>query len=144
MFGLVIPFWFETVLFFIVLFFLLTVFNVVMRRWLGIEKRKLVFDPMVNDHHKKIDTRLRDSFIVVIFIGFLINSTRRDLNQDPLLILEPWFLVIVFIIFDELLQAYMERKYAKNPNDYLYTLSKLVFLILIIAVFFTTAFFINT
>ncbi len=141
MFGFELPSWMDIVLFIVVFLFLMTIFGAVMRRWLGIEKRKLFFDTTLNDHHKKIDTRLRDSFIVLLIIGYLINSTRMDLNQDPLLFLEPWFLIIIMIISNELVQAYMERKYAKNPNDYLYTLSQLVFFLLIIAVMLTTIFF---
>ena len=128
-------------LFLIISIFLviLAVFNSIIRKWLKVEKPKAFSNNHVNDKHKKIDWSIRIFGITVMVVGFFVNVTR--LPQEPYLLLEPWFLLLVFLFATEIVRAVMERKYAKNPNAYIYTISQLVFLLVFLISLFTTDFF---
>lgn len=118
---------------------MLALFNAIMRKWLRVEKPKAFSNNHVNDKHKKIDWSIRIFGIAMMVAGYSINVTR--LPQEPYLLLEPWFLLLVFLFATEIVRALMERKYAKNPNAYLYTISQLVFLLIFLVSLFTNDFF---
>lgn len=117
---------------------MLAVFNAIMRKWLGVEKPKAFSYNPVNDKHKKIDWSIRIFGITVMVIGYFVNVTRLPLK--PYFFLETWFLLLVLLFVAEIVRAIMERKYAKNPNAYLYTISQMVFLLVFLILLFTTDF----
>lgn len=41
--------------------------------------------------------------------------------------LQPWFILVVFIVVSEMVRAIMERKYAENPNAYKLTINQIIF-----------------
>jgi hypothetical protein len=114
-------------------------FNALMRKLLKVERPKAFSHNHVNDTHKKIDWSIRILFIFLMLIGGFINATRLD--EETYLFLETWFLLFVLVFITETIRAVMERKYAKNPNAYLYTVSQMVFATLLVIVVFSTDFF---
>ncbi|MDN7240975.1 DUF4181 domain-containing protein [Planococcus sp. N028] len=117
----------------------MTVFNAIIRRRLGVEKPKAFSHNYVNDQHKKIDWSIRITFMVMMVIGSIINIAR--LPREPYFLLEPWFLVFVLVFVTETVRAVMERRYAKNPNAYIYTICQLVFIFVLFIILFATDFF---
>lgn len=110
-----------------------------MRRWLGVEKRKAFSHNHVNDKHKKIDWSIRLFFIAMMVIGGFINVT--IIPREPYLFLQPWFLLFVLIFITETVRAVMEKRYAKNPNAYIFTVYQLVFTLILLILLYTTDFF---
>ncbi|TMU85052.1 DUF4181 domain-containing protein [Bacillus sp. BHET2] len=132
-------FWLKLMLLLIGFSTITFLFNRVMRKWLKVEKKKWFSYNHLNDTHMKMDWTLRISFVIVLVIGFFINVTRGP--SESIWFLETPFLVIVFVIISETVRAIMEKKYAENKNDYLFTISQLVFLsIVFLSVFATNLF----
>lgn len=77
--------------------------------------------------------------MVVIVIGYTINMVRDPL--ESIWFMNTWFLFFVFIIVSELVRAVMERKYAGHANAYIFTLSQLGFIIIVLLTIFMTDFF---
>ena len=139
MYGIESMFWLKLLLLLTVFSVLMISFNAIMRKWLGVEKRKAFSHNHVNDKHKKIDWSIRFIFIAIMVIGGLINVTM--IPREPYLFLQPWFLLFVLIFVTETVRAVMERRYAKNPNDYVFTVFQLVFTLILLILIFMTDFF---
>ena len=93
----------------------------------------------MNGLHKKIDWTIRIIFVVAIIVGGLINASRLPMN--PILFLEPYFLVFALIFITEIITAVMEWKYEENRNAYIFTILQLVFIaILLLSIYITDAF----
>ncbi|EIM07025.1 hypothetical protein A1A1_07594 [Planococcus antarcticus DSM 14505] len=120
-------------------FFILTyLFNSIMRRWLKVEKPKMFSHNHVNVKHKKIDWTIRGLIVVLMIIGAFVNINRIPL--EPILFLEPWFLLLILVTVTEIVRAVMEKKYVENPNAYIYTVSQLVFIMILLTSLFSTDF----
>ncbi|WP_270182035.1 DUF4181 domain-containing protein [Alkalihalobacillus sp. CinArs1] len=132
-------FWLKLLIVLIILVFLITSFNAIMRRLLKVEKKKLYSNTIVNGTHKKVDRVMRGVAIVLILFGTFYNITRA--REEWVWFLEPWFLLILLIIISESFTAYMEWKYAANRKDYLFTISQLIFLIFVMVSAFYSDFF---
>ncbi|WP_416144095.1 DUF4181 domain-containing protein [Planococcus koreensis] len=132
-------FWLKLLFLIAVLSLAIFLFNALMRKLLNVERPKAFSHNHVNDAHKKIDWSIRILFIFLMLIGGFINASRFE--EEPYLFLQPYFLLFVLIFITETIRAVMERKYAKNPNAYLYTVSQLVFAMLLVIVVFSTDFF---
>lgn len=139
MYGIESMFWLKLLFLLTVFSVLMISFNAIMRRWLGVEKRKAFSHNHVNDKHKKIDWSIRLIFIAIMVIGGFINVTM--IPREPYLFLQPWFLLFVLIFVTETVRAVMERRYAKNPNAYVFTVFQLVFTMILLILIFTTDFF---
>lgn len=139
MYGIESMFWLKLLFLLTVFSVLMISFNAIMRRWLGVEKRKAFSHNHVNDKHKKIDWSIRLIFIAIMVIGGFINVTM--IPREPYLFLQPWFLFFVLIFVTETVRAVMERRYAKNPNAYVFTVFQLVFTMILLILIFTTDFF---
>lgn len=139
MYGVEPSFWLKLLLLLTVFVGLITAFNVIMRKWLGVEKPKAFSHNHVNEKHEKIDWSIRIFFIAMMVIGGFINVDR--IPQEPYLLLQPWFLLLVLVFVTEIVRAVMERKYAKNPNAYIYTISQLIFILVFLTLFYATDFF---
>ncbi|WP_233549493.1 DUF4181 domain-containing protein [Lysinibacillus yapensis] len=113
--------------------------NKFLRKWLNVEKKKLFSYNHVNDKHKKIDWTIRIIFIFFLFISLFIN-----INRDPLKriwFLETHILLFVFIIVSETVRVIMEKRYAENKNDYIFSAIQLVIIsIFLLSVFSTDIF----
>lgn len=120
----------------VMLLFLL--FNAVMRKWLQVEKKKLFSYNHINEKHKKMDWTIRVVFLVVLLLGNFINVTTEPMEW--FWFFETWFLLIVFIVVSETVRAVMEWKYAVNKKDYIFTISQLIFGVLLILTVIQTNF----
>ncbi|MFD1031636.1 DUF4181 domain-containing protein [Metaplanococcus flavidus] len=85
-----------------------------LRKLLGVEKRKLFKSRYVNDRHKKVDFYLRIAGAV-----FLVAALAYGYENGPLY---PIVATIGAALMSALYQAYMEKRYAENPGDHLYTI----------------------
>lgn len=137
MYGIEPMFW--TKLFLVLGMLILSIygFNAVMRRYLNVEKPNFFSYNHVNEKHKNIDWTIRNSFIIILIISsFFV----RGNSDGTLWYLEMRFLMPVFLVTIEVVRAYMEWKYAENPNQYILTISQLVVILILIWIFITPNF----
>lgn len=129
--------WGKIVLLIVAMFVLMFIFNRIMLKLLKVEKKKMFSYNHVNGLHKKNDWILRIAFIIVI----IIFNMRQF--ESPELANSPWYflgVLIIYFVLDELVRAFMEWKYATNRKDYIYTLSEMLFMIIVIFAFAQTNF----
>ena len=138
-YGVDSSFWLKFFLFLFVLWLFMFLFSAIVRRILKVEKKKMFSYNHLNERHKKIDWTIRIAFVVVMIVGAIINSTRFPLN--PILFLEPYFLLIMLTFSTEIVTAVMEWKYAENRNAYIFTVLQLLFIALLLLSMFLTDFF---
>ncbi|UOE96335.1 DUF4181 domain-containing protein [Alkalihalobacillus sp. LMS39] len=86
-----------------------------------------------------MDWTIRIITSVVFMVGFFITFTREP--ADISWFVQPWFILVMFVIVSELVTAVMERKYAENPNDYKFTVSQVIFLLIVLFTLYITDFF---
>lgn len=139
MYGVEASFWLKLLLLASVYFVLITSFNTIMRRWLGVEKRKAFSHNHINDKHRKIDWTIRIIFIVVMVTGGFVNAAM--IPREPYQFLQPWFLLVVLVFLSEIIRAVMEKRYAKNPNAYIFTICQSAFILALVILLFATDFF---
>lgn len=138
-YGIETIFWHKLIFLIVILSLLFVIFNSVMRRWLKVEKKKFFSHNHVNEKHKKIDWAIRITFIAFMILGSFINVTRD--YTERIWFLEPWYLLFGLTILSEAFRACMEWRYADNKNAYIFTLSQLVFgMIVVISILTTNAF----
>lgn len=138
-YGIEPSFWLKFFLFLFALWLVMFLFGRIVRRILKVEKKKMFSYNHLNERHKKIDWTIRIVFIVVMFVGAIINSSRFPLN--PILFLEPYFLLIMLVFSTEIVTAVMEWKYAENRNAYIFTVLQLIFIAILLLSVFITDFF---
>lgn len=129
-------FWLKLIIILGVFSLLLFVFHTVMRKLLKIEKVKFFSNNYLNEEHKKIDWKIRMISIVVLLIGFIINIMRGPV--DKLWFFESYFILFLSIIASESARAYMQWKYQTNRNAYIFTISQIVFICILMVSLFTT------
>ena len=109
------------------------------RKWLNVEKKKFFSYNHVNNKHKKIDWTIRITFIFSLIIGGFINISRGYSNH--IWFLETHILLLVFVIVSETARIIMEKRYAENKNDYIFTAIQLVVISIFLISVFSTNFF---
>ena len=127
------------ILFLIVLFLISSIFGFVIRKLLGVERKKWFSNDYVNERHKKLDLSVRLFFTTLVLI-----SAYYTINNDTVEIawyFETWFIIIVFLVFSEMLRAFMEWKYAENKKDVVATIAEMMFMICIVLLMIKTHFF---
>ncbi|UFT97941.1 DUF4181 domain-containing protein [Radiobacillus kanasensis] len=129
--------WIDLILILGPFFLLLYLFNKLMRKLLNVKKKKFFSYNHVNDRHKKIDWTIRISFMVILLLSIPFNM----LSTMKHWYLQPWFLMISFLVISEAARAVMEWKYAANRKDYLFTISQTIFIVVVLVSMFTTRFF---
>ncbi|MCS0669997.1 DUF4181 domain-containing protein [Cytobacillus firmus] len=122
--------WPKLILLIAIVVALIYFFELGLRKWMKVEKRKFFSYNHVNDKHKKLDWTIRISFMVVLLIGSSINMERYPMEFSWYL--EPWFLLIVFNVMTETARVFMEWKYAENRKAYVVTLCQLVFILILL------------
>ncbi|MER2118892.1 MAG: DUF4181 domain-containing protein [Solibacillus sp.] len=113
--------------------------NKFLRKRLNVKKKKFFSYNHVNEQHKKIDWVIRITFIVFVLFGFFIN-VREDPSKH-IWFLQTHILMFGFIILTELVRIIMEKRYAENKNDYIFTAVQLVVISVFLLAVFTTDFF---
>ncbi len=139
MYGIEPIFWLKMIFMIVILLLLFIIFELVLRQWLKVEKKKRFSHNHVNDKHSKIDWSIRIIFIAFIILGSIINANRD--YTERIWFLEPWYVLFGLIILSEAVRALMEWKYADNKNAYIFTLSQLVFGIILVISILRTNFF---
>lgn len=114
-------------------------FNFVMRKWLKVDKKPSFFITYVNDKHKKIHNFILFVFLVAMLIGFMINVSKPPMEY--VWFLQPHIFLFLFFVTTDIARAIMERKYAPNKNDYILTVSEIVFMCIIFIIMILTNFF---
>ncbi|WP_394582430.1 DUF4181 domain-containing protein [Cytobacillus firmus] len=114
-------------------------FELGLRKWLRVEKKKFFSYNHINEKHKKVDWTIRIGFLVAILGGSTFNMTRDPMEW--LWFLEPWFMLFVFIGVSESARAFMEWKYAENSRAYMVTIIHLVFVLILLFTVINTDFF---
>ncbi|WP_282141601.1 DUF4181 domain-containing protein [Cytobacillus oceanisediminis] len=114
-------------------------FELGLRKWLKVEKKKFFSYNHINDKHKKVDWTIRIGFLVILLTGYVINMKRYPL--EFIWYLEPAVLLIAFIILSETARAFMEWKYAENRKAYLVTIFHLAFVLFLLFIVIKTDFF---
>ncbi|RDI39136.1 DUF4181 domain-containing protein [Falsibacillus pallidus] len=121
------------------IFIVMFAINLILRKIFKVEKSNLFSYNHVNGRHKKVDWTIRISVMVLIVIQYAFNAKNDFINT-------PWYLqtyslMFVFIVITEVVKAFMEKKYAKNKNQYLVTAYQLLFLCILLGAMFSTHFF---
>lgn len=112
-----------------------------MSKWLKVEKKKFFSYNHVNTKHKKIDWIIRITFLLLLIISTTINIMRLQKGLEKIWYLETYVILFIFIIVTETARALMERRYAKDRNDYKYTIVQLVFISILLFLTYSTNFF---
>ena len=107
-------FWVNMCIFLVVTVGSIVLFNALMRKLLKVEKRKFFSYNFVNDLHKKGEWTIRISFIIILIV--IAFAYKNSLFVSITLLT----LFVSLTIF----RAIIEKKYAENPKEYLYTLSE--------------------
>ncbi|WP_422124595.1 DUF4181 domain-containing protein [Planococcus sp. X10-3] len=103
----------KLILFLVVAAIILFLVNLLLRKLLNVEKRSFLSPGFVNDRHEKVEFRL--GIIAAVLVAVVtINSGFRGLY--------PLYATLAAGLLITLYRAYMEKKYAENPNQYLFTL----------------------
>lgn len=139
MYGIEPIFWIK--LFAVVGIFLLIsfVFNIIMRKYLKVEKRKTFSYNHVNEKHKKIDWTIRIIFIITLTILTYIGVYKY--NSEGMWKFTSSISLMVFIVISEIARAFMEWKYSTNPKAYIFTISQILFLTLLFWIIFKSNFY---
>lgn len=134
-------FWLKLIIVLGVFLLLLFSFHTVMRKLLKLEKVKFFSNNYLNEKHKKLDWKIRITTIVVLLIGFIINISRGPVEK--FWFFETYFLLFLSIIVSESARAYMEWKYQTNRNAYIFSISQIVFVVILMVSLLTTDSFAN-
>lgn len=98
--------------------------NMLLRKMLGVGKRKRFSNNYVNEKHQRIDWTIRMVMVFAIVITAIFAFYSIQI-----------YMIFIFVIFgaiQETVRAVMEKKYAENPNDYLFTLIQFPLAIIVI------------
>ncbi len=117
-------FWIKITIWFVGIIVSIGIFNMIMRKVLSVERRKFFSYNFVNDFHKKGEWILRISFVII----YILIAAFDAINQFF------FYAVIGFGVSLSGFRAIIEKKYAENPKDYLYTLSELGFAMVVITI----------
>ncbi|WP_370043421.1 DUF4181 domain-containing protein [Lysinibacillus sp. RC79] len=117
----------------------ISTFGFVIRKLLGVERKKWFSYNHLNERHKKLDWTVR-----IIFLSLLLISSYYMIYNDTVGIpwyFETWFILIIFLITSEMLRAFMEWRYADNKRDFVVTIAEMMFMISIVFLTIKTDFF---
>ncbi|EFV75544.1 MULTISPECIES: DUF4181 domain-containing protein [Cytobacillus] len=132
-------FWPKLLLLITIVGVLIYSFELGLRKWLKVEKKKFFSYNHINDKHKKVDWTIRIGFLVTLLTGYVINMKRYPM--EFIWYLEPAVLLIVFIVLSETARAFMEWKFAENRKAYLVTIFHLAFVLFLLFIVIKTDFF---
>ncbi len=135
-------FWLKPLIVLILFLIILYVFQVVMSKLLKVENKSFFSfksPVLVNEQHKKIDRIIRFTFVSIFLLGLMIFLMRVPIPD--ILFLQPYFLIFLFVVVSESVRAFIEWKYASNRNDYIFTISQLLFMSVVVLLIFSTNIF---
>ena len=118
--------WVKFALIVLIVYVLNTIVKFIFRKVFNIEKDKKSFfsNNYFNDWHRKMDSALRiTSLIALIVTTILIFIEGYSIN---ILLIT----ALVFIGLDFAIKAFFERKFSKNPKQYMLTVSEGILILL--------------
>lgn len=115
------------VLFLLGMFAILYLVNLFLSKVLGVEKRNIFKANYVNARHEKVEFYLNiagtGGLVAALFYGYEHGA------------LYPIYVSVIVAFVVTIYRAYMERKYAENPKEYIFTLLEFPLIILLILSF---------
>jgi uncharacterized membrane protein YfcA len=138
-YGIESDFWLRLASILLLYSLLLFFLNLLLRKWLNVKRKKFFSYNHINEKHKKVDWMIRITFMIALLIGYFINITRSP--EEQITFLQPYILIFIFLVVSETARAIMERRYAENKNDYVFTVSQMVFNAGFLLSLFSTNFF---
>lgn len=99
---------------------MITGFNVIIRKVLGVKRRKAFSSDYVNDLHKRGDVFFR---VVMVIAGMVVLIA---MPQSPIIL---FWVTTIILALNEIFRAIMEWKYKKETNDYLFTIFQILFIL---------------
>lgn len=128
MYGVEKDFWLNMINLIGILIILLYFFNKIMTKILKVNKRLFSRQDFINETH-----RIIYRVVNIISASLLLVATHMMLTSEShynyiTLAYITTFLSLSTLYINELVTIYMEKKYAKNKRDWLYSLSELLFL----------------
>ncbi|WP_273851956.1 DUF4181 domain-containing protein [Guptibacillus spartinae] len=132
-------FWLKLIFILFLLWAILHYSNKGLRKWLQVDKRKMFSYHHVNARHRRIDWTIRIGVMLLLIVSLVINLER--IPQDPLWYLQTHIILFAFIVISETVTAIMEKRYAENKHDYLFTLFQLGVIVTSSLVLYFTDFF---
>lgn len=110
-------------------------FGKMMRRILGVEKRKAFSYNHINKRHAVGDWIIRIGMFIITMVALtMYHFAELDYR---ILILS----IVLIPLAPELYRAYMEKKYQGETNNYKYTLAEVMFISFLVVLIFGTNFF---
>lgn len=129
MYGLEGDFGLKLLIILIVFLVASLLFDLVARNMLKLERRKFFSYNHINKVHERIDWSIRITFLFILFIAFIINYSYN------LWYLQPYFLLLLFIIVSGITRVVLELKYLSNRKEALFTILQLGFFLLLFSGF---------
>ena len=126
-------FWIKFGLIVIIVFTVISLVKLLLRKLFNIEKVKKEFFSYnhINELHRKIDTGLRIfSVITLILLTFVVLFYFEDLIY--LILIVP----IVLVVMDYMVKAYFEWKYTQYPKQSILTLTEMLLILIAIIIVF--------
>ncbi|PKH12041.1 MULTISPECIES: DUF4181 domain-containing protein [Planomicrobium] len=115
------------VLFLLGMVAILFLVNLFLKKVLGVEKRNIFKANYVNARHEKVEFYLNIAGTVGMVAALIYGYEHGALY--------PIYASVVAALIVTLYKAYMERKYAENPREYIFTLLEFPLIILLILSF---------
>ena len=112
-----VDYWWRLIFYLVVVAAAISLINFLLRKLLKVKRKPLFSSNYLNDFHKKGDRIIRACTVIAVIFVYLF--TFESLFRFLLL------LAVASSVLTEGFRAIMEKKYAENPKDYLYTLCQL-------------------
>lgn len=96
------------------MFAILLLVNLFLRKVLGVEKRSFLKAGYVNDRHKKIEIYIGIAGVIGVGAAAIYGYGKSELY--------PIYATVIIALISTLYRVYMEKNYAENPREYLFTL----------------------
>lgn len=107
-------FWWRMAFFLIGSAVVIFILNIILRKILDVKRRKRFSYNYINEKHQKIDWSIRMVMVFAIVISAIFAFGALQIYMI--------FIFLLLSALQEIIRAVMEKKYAENPNDYLFTL----------------------
>lgn len=117
-------FWWRMAIFLIGSAVVIFIVNTILRKTMGVKRKPFFSYGHVNEKHQKIDWSIRILMVLAILVSAIFALGSLQI-----------YMLFIFIIFggaQEIVRAVMEKKYARNPKDYLFTLIRFPLAIMVI------------
>lgn len=106
------------------MFVILVLVNLILRKVLGIEKRKIFKAQYVNDRHRKVEFYLSMAGLVLVVAATIYGYGKSAMY--------PIYATLAGLLIASLYRAYMEKKHAEDPREYLFTLLEFPLIVLLL------------